>query len=129
MDISIIIPIHNTGLYLEECLSSVFCQSFQSFELICVDDCSQDVKTKEILDTYQTQHSNMKVFFLEQNVGAAEARNIGFSHAQGEYVIFLDADDVFNKDMLFLLHNKVVEEGSDVCICGYDAFVVESIYG
>ncbi len=126
IQISVIMPIHNTGIYLEECLSSVFNQSFQAFELICLDDCSQDVKTKEILDKYQSQNSNMKVVFLEQNVGAAETRNIGYSYSQGKYVIFLDADDVFDKDMLSLLYYKIVVEDADVCICGYETFIVEN---
>ena len=74
IQISVIMPIHNTGIYLEECLSSVFNQSFQAFELICLDDCSQDVKTKEILDKYQLQNSNMKVVFLEHYLQVPQAR-------------------------------------------------------
>lgn len=119
-------PVHNTGIYLEECLSSVFNQTFQDFELICVDDCSKDIQTKEILKAYQAQHSNMTVLFLEQNVGAGEARNIGFTKAQGEYVIFLDADDVFKEDMLSQMYEKVVLENADICICGYTSFYVEN---
>lgn len=93
--ISIIVPVHNTGVYLEESLESIFTQSFQEFEVICVDDASSDKLTREILHRYQCIYENMRVIWLEENIGAGEARNIGFDEAKGEYVIFLDADDVF----------------------------------
>lgn len=124
--ISIIMPVHNTGIYLEECLESVFHQTFCDFELICVDDCSKDEETKKILNGYSLQHSNITILALEQNVGAGEARNIGFAKAQGEYVIFLDADDIFAEDMLKLMYEKACLENADVCLCGYRAFRKEN---
>lgn len=124
--ISIIMPVHNTGIYLEECLLSIVQQKFSDFELICVDDCSTDVQTREILKIYQEKYANITVLFLEQNVGAGEARNIGFSKAQGEYIIFLDADDVFEESMLSEMYEKAVSEEADVCVCDYKSFFVEN---
>ena len=81
--ISIIAPVHNTGIYLEEALESIFVQSFQDFEVICVDDASSDRLTRAILQKYQSLHESMRVIWLRENVGAGEARNIGFAEAKG----------------------------------------------
>lgn len=123
--ISIIMTVHNTGVYLEEALESIFLQSFQDFELICVDDASTDKLTKEILQKYQLLYKNMHVIWLDDNVGAGEARNIGFSKAQGEYVIFLDADDVFANEMLEEMYRCIIFNNADVCVCGHEEFYTE----
>ena len=120
--ISVIMPVYNPGIYLEECLESVFAQTFADFELICVDDASKDDLTLKILESYQDRYDNMKVLHLKQNVGAGEARNRGFKEAVGEYVIFLDSDDVYAKELLERMYSKCVETDADVCICGFIRF-------
>lgn len=117
-------PVHNTGIYLEEALKALFIQSFQKFELICVDDFSNDKLTKDILNQYQCRYEKMQVIWLEHNVGAGEARNVGFSKAKGEYAIFLDADDVFADDFLERMYQCICFNNADVCICGYQNFYV-----
>lgn len=124
--ISVIMPVHNTGIYLEESLNSIFAQSFHEFELICVDDASDDELTKNILYSFQSNYENMQVITLKNNVGAARARNTGFQKAGGEYVIFLDADDLFADDMLEKMYQSVRVNHADVCICGYQAFYIEN---
>lgn len=124
--ISIIMPVHNTGIYLEEALKTVFKQSLQEFELICVDDSSSDKQTKDILRSYQDRHDNMQIIWLESNVGAGIARNIGFSNAKGEYTIFLDADDLFAEDFLEKMYDCISENQAEVCICGYEAFYINN---
>lgn len=123
--ISIIVPVHNTGVYLEESLESIFTQSFQEFEVICVDDASSDKLTREILHRYQCIYENMRVIWLEENIGAGEARNIGFDEAKGEYVIFLDADDVFGNKLLEKMYQHICINNADVCVCGHEEFYVE----
>lgn len=123
--ISVIVPVHNTGIYLEESLESIFAQTFQEFEVICVDDASSDKLTKEILQKYQLAYGNMHVICLKENVGAGEARNIGFAKAKGEYVIFLDADDVFGNKLLEKMYQRVSINCADVCVCGHEEFYVE----
>ncbi len=120
--ISIIMPVHNTGIYLEEALESIFLQSFREFELICVDDASTDKLTKEILMRYRSLHKNMYVIWLKENVGAGKARNIGFKKVQGEYVIFLDADDVFAEELLEEMYQCIGTSDADVCVCGHEEF-------
>lgn len=120
--ISVIMPVYNPGIYFEECLQCIFAQTFTDFELICVDDASRDELILKTLEDYQNKYSNMKVLHLEQNVGAGEARNRGFKEAVGEYIIFLDSDDVFAKEMLEKMYSKCVETDADVCMCGYIDF-------
>ena len=125
IEISIIMPVHNAGIYLEETLESVFAQTFREFELICVDDCSDDGLTRDLLHAFGRRHDNMRLIELEHPVGAAEARNTGFSKAQGTYVIFLDADDIFADDLLEKMYSCICINSADVCVCGYQDFYVE----
>lgn len=124
--ISVVMPVHNTGIYLQESLESVFKQSFQALELICVDDMSDDELTIQILKQYQCQYENMQVIRLDHNAGAGEARNIGFSEVTGDYTIFLDADDIFDENFLEKMYQCICENGADVCICGYQIFYMEN---
>ena len=124
--ISIVMPVHNTGVYLREALESIFNQSLQDFEVICVDDASDEEKTEDILLEYQSVHKNMCVIWLKENVGAGEARNIGFSFAKGEYVCFLDADDIFTEGLFEKLYRCIHINNADVCICGHEEFYIEN---
>lgn len=126
IEISIVMPVYNTGRNLEDALKSVFAQSFHAFELICVDDSSTDELTMKILRIYQKQNQNMQVIWLGSNVGAGEARNIGFSKAKGKYTIFLDADDLFAEELLERMYQCIVVNHADVCICGYVEFYIDS---
>lgn len=120
--ISIVMPVYNTGKYLEESIKSILLQSYTDFELICVDDCSRDKLTKEILCKYSEEDSRIKVLALERNVGAAEARNIGATHATGTYITFLDGDDVFHKDMLKKIYITIEKYDADMCVWGFRTF-------
>lgn len=123
LTISIIMPIYNTpGKYLEECLDSVFAQTFAGFELICVDDASDNKETKALIDTYKNKHENMRVIRLEHRSGAAAARNMGFSYAKSEYVIFLDSDDIYAKNFLMEMYQCIEENQADFCVCGCTRF-------
>lgn len=123
-EISIIVPIHNTPKkVLSECLNCLTHQNFEAYELICVDDCSLKEETLDIESEYEKKYTDIvKMFRLKNNVGAAEARNFGLDHAEGDYCIFLDSDDVFSTDFLTELYKKIVENDSDICLCGYSLF-------
>ncbi|GFI07889.1 putative glycosyltransferase EpsH [Lachnospiraceae bacterium] len=124
--ISIIMPVHNSGKYLEEALETIFNQTFQEFELICVDDASSDPLTIHILEEYLKVYRNMQVIKLQNNLGAGEARNAGFLKAQGEYTIFLDADDLFAENFLEEMYQCITRNHADVCVCGYQIFHMEN---
>lgn len=93
--ISFVIPVYNAQKYLQDCLDSVMCQ-LEGNELILVNDGSTD-SSGEICDTYAASGKAVSVLHIE-NHGVAYARNLGVSHAVGEYIVFLDADDYINKD-------------------------------
>ncbi len=98
MLVSVIITAHNYARYLERAIRSVLSQSLHqdNYEIIVIDDASTD-ETPHILENYKDQ---CKVFRMEKNVGLAEARNFGIRKALGMYVVFLDADDYIQYDML-----------------------------
>ena len=119
--ISIIIPVYNCGKYLNKCLDSLINQSLKDFEIICVDDGSTDSSGKIVTD-YSERESRIKKIYQEHN-NAGAARNLGFSYANGKYVIFLDADDFFEEDMLEKLYSAAISSGSDITICRSDAYL------
>ncbi|MDZ4751604.1 MAG: glycosyltransferase family A protein [Flavobacteriales bacterium] len=96
--ISVIITTFNYAQYVERAIRSAVEQSVprDSFEIIVVDDASTD-RTKEVLAEY---HADARIYHLEKNVGLAAARNYGIHKAKGQFIIFLDADDYFHRDLL-----------------------------
>ncbi len=90
---SIIIPVYNVAPYLRECLDSLLIQTFTDWEAICVDDGSTD-GSGEILDKYAALDLRIRVF-RQANAGAGNARNFGLHEATGEFVLFMDGDDVY----------------------------------
>lgn len=94
--VSFVIPIYNTEKYLNQCVDSLLCQTFNDFEIILVDDGSQD-DSPQICDRYSEVDSRVKVIHKE-NGGQADARNIGTLQAQGDYIIFVDSDDFWLKE-------------------------------
>lgn len=105
MKFSVIIPLYNKESYLSQTLNSVKGQTYKDFEVIIVDDGSLD-RSLSIANSYKTD-SRFKVYHL-QNGGVSKARNYGISVCKGDYICFLDADDVWNKNYLseaaYLLH-------------------------
>ena len=90
--ISVIIPIYNTGQYLEKCLLSVINQSFKDIEIICINDCSTD-NSLQILKKINSIDKRIKIISLYKNSGLSVARNIGLENALGDYICFVDSDD------------------------------------
>lgn len=88
--VSVIIPVFNSEKYIEESIESVLGQTYKNIELICIDDGSTD-NSLSILESF----GDKIVLIKSSNCGASEARNKGISLAEGEYIAFLDADDVW----------------------------------
>ncbi len=103
--VSVIIPVYNAENFLKRCLDSVCNQTLSDIEIICINDCSTD-KSVEILKQY-----NVKIINLEENKGAAYARNIGIEQACGEYLGFVDSDDYIAPDFYEKLYSK---SGADI---------------
>ena len=96
--ISIIVPCYNIEKYISKTLESVRNQTFQNFEIILIDDGSKD-NTGKILDDYNKKDKRIKVIH-KINEGVSQARNIGIENAVGEYIYFLDGDDLIEKNLL-----------------------------
>ena len=90
--ISIIIPVYNAEKYLRQCLDSVLAQTYTNWECLLVDDGSKD-SSGTICDEYASKDSRFKVFHKE-NGGVSSARNVGIDNMTGEFVSFIDADDL-----------------------------------
>ncbi len=97
--ISFIVPVYNTEKYLPICLNSVLNQTEQSIEVICINDASKD-NSIQVLKYYENHYKGkMKVITLEENQGLSYARNLGLDAAQGEYIIYVDSDDIISLNM------------------------------
>lgn len=115
--ISIIIPVYNVENYIERCIDSLISQSYINLEIILVDDGSTD-KSGEICDRYAVVDNRIKVIHIK-NSGRGEARNIGLSQANGQYIGFVDSDDWVEKDLYKYLIENIEETKADISICAY----------
>lgn len=97
--ISIIMPTYNCAKFIEETIKSIQAQTYNSWELIIVDDCSTD-NTKEIVERYIKSDTRIKYNCLEKNSGAAVARTTAMNLANGEYMAFCDSDDIWTNNKL-----------------------------
>ncbi len=97
--VSILMPAYNEERYIGEAITSVINQTYQNWELIIVDDCSQD-RTSEIIKQYIINEPKIKLHHFPENRGACAALNEALSKAKGEYICWLSADDKYKPDML-----------------------------
>ncbi len=112
--VSVIVPVYNVQNYLKECLDSILNQTLKELELICIDDGSTD-GSLEILKEYQKK--DPRVIVLEQeNLGAGAARNKGLKVAKGEFLSFLDSDDIFASGMLEEAYRRCMQTDAQICI-------------
>ncbi len=137
---SIVVPCHNSRAWLRPCLDSVLSQSCADFEIIGVDDASPDGSGR-ILDEYAAADSRVRVLHLTENVGLGLARNVGLKECRGDYVLFLDADDVYlpgslaaiaaridatdRPDILMFDYERIFWDGKVVRNQRHDAFARE----
>ena len=119
MKISIIIPCYNSEKYLAACMDSVLAQTFEDFEAILIDDGSKD-NTLSIARSYAQKDLRVRVLARE-NGGVAAARNLGLDHAQGEWVTFVDSDDLLPANALETLLSGVRED-VDMVVCAHETF-------
>ena len=118
--VSVIIPVYNVQDFLRECLSSVVHQSYSNLEILLIDDGSSDA-SGEICDEYA--HSDARVRVIHKsNGGQASARNAALELARGEFLTFVDSDDVADVDLVQTLLNLIKTFGVKIAMCGYEAF-------
>lgn len=116
--LSIIIPVYNLKNYIEKTLDSVLSQSYRSIEIIIVDDGSTD-RTKEIVDEYAAKYAGKIFVYHISNGGVTNARLFGVSKAQGDWIGFVDGDDIIESDMYERLIYNAEIYNADISHCGY----------
>ena len=112
--VTIIVPVYNAEAYLEKCIHSLLSQSYHKVEIVLVDDGSTDISGK-IADEFAAQDSRIRLLH-QSNSGVSIARNNGIGLAQGEWIIFVDADDTIDPDYIEKLIS--VSQDVDMVICG-----------
>lgn len=106
--VSIIMPSYNTEKYISESIESIIAQTYKNWELLIIDDCSEDL-TIQIIQKYLKVYPNIFLIQLEKNSGAAVSRNKGIEKANGEYIAFLDSDDLWEENKLEIQINFMKE--------------------
>jgi glycosyltransferase involved in cell wall biosynthesis len=114
--VSVVMPVYNGMPHLKACLASLTAQSLRNFEVILVDDGSTDESLEVLRDFAESDPFDRVILLTQEHQGAGAARNLGLDHAQGEYVAFLDADDVFDKGMLGRAYGKAKADQAAVCV-------------
>lgn len=109
---SIIFPVYNREAYLKEALDSILDQSFQDFELIVIDDGSED-RSMEILDQYSTLFPNFSLI-TQNHLGVSEARNAGLKRARGKYICFVDSDDLIPSAYLQDFYSLILQTQANI---------------
>ena len=112
--ISVIVPAYNSEKWLADCCQSIFSQTYHNVELIIVDDGSCD-GTSDLADKLSVGKENVKVIHTE-NGGVCRARNVGLDNASGEYIVFLDADDMMESNAIETLYSRIKEESADIAV-------------
>lgn len=117
--ISIITPNYNCERFIESTIKSVLAQTYVNWEMIIVDDCSTD-NSYEIALNYAKQDSRIKVFRNEINSGAAISRNFALDNAKGNYIAFLDSDDLWEPNKMEFQLNFMKKNNCDFSFSRYD---------
>ena len=108
--VSIITPTYNCAQYIGETIDTVISQTYINWEMIIVDDCSSD-DTDKIVSKYQKRDSRIKYYRLANNSGAAVARTVAMRLASGKYIAFLDSDDLWMPNKLFVQLDFMIKNG------------------
>lgn len=121
--ISVIVPVYNVAPYLKRCLDSVVCQTYSNYEVILIDDGSTD-GSGEICDDYADKYPHIRVYH-QQNSGVSSARNLGIDKANGDFLTFIDSDDIIEFDMLQNMYENAMRFDADISCCLLDVVDVD----
>ena len=118
--VSVVMPVYNAEDYIKPAIETVLSQTLCDFELICVDDGSTD-ESVEIVKSFAAKDDRIKLIEMS-HIGVSTARNKGLLKAQGEYIIFLDADDFYEDTLLEKLYNSAKEHNLDIVATDFDLY-------
>lgn len=120
MKFSIIVPVYNTEEFVGDCIDSVLNQTYDDFELVLVDDGSTD-ESGDVCKKYAAEDGRV-LFFHKENSGQIETRCYGISKSHGDYIVFLDSDDILDKNALKVIAQKIDAYNCDMVIYSYERF-------
>lgn len=129
--VSIIIPIYNVEKFVEESLSSALNQSYENIEYIIVDDCGNDNSmsiVNKLTRSERYNNKNIKIIKQERNLGVSAARNKGVRCSSGDYIFFMDSDDIISPDCIELHIKAIIESGADFTIGGIDVIGKKTVH-
>lgn len=118
--ISVIVPIYNSSKYLEECINSILNQTYRNLEIILINDGSEDDSIK-ICEELKEKDERI-IVINKNNTGVSDTRNMGIRVSKGEYIIFIDSDDIIDSNMIDLLYKAAGENNVDVVRCNYQEY-------
>ena len=121
-EVTIGIPVYNSEKYLKETLESALSQTFPSIEFLIMDDCSTDT-SMAIVQAYQQTHprgEHIRIIHQPRNMGIGIARNRIIDEAQGQYLYFLDADDIITPDAISLLHENAIQNDAEMVYASHE---------
>ena len=118
--VSVIIPMYNCEQFIPDLLKMFSDQSFKDFEVICVIDGATD-GTEEAVKKYCEIDDRFR-YVVRDNGGAGATRNTGIDEANGKYIIFSDADDLYSKDYLLKLYTAAERDDAEIAVCGTITF-------
>ena len=116
--ISILLPVFNSERYISSCIDSILKQSYGDFELIICNDGSID-KSGDIIQEFASKDKRIKSFYKENEKSISKTRNFLLEKVRGEYFIFVDSDDIVEKDFLMILLETMEKSQSDIVACGF----------
>lgn len=118
--ISVIVPIYNVAPYLDRCVDSLVKQTYRNLEIILVDDGSTD-DSGALADRWGVRDRRITVYH-KQNGGVSDARNYGIDRAQGQYLSFVDSDDIVDEAFIQVLYDTLTSTGTRISVVGYHRF-------
>ena len=122
--VSVIVPVYNVEKYLGECLDSILGQTYDNLQIICIDDASPD-RSLEIIKDYAERDKRIEYIALSQNKGVGNARNVGLSKVRGEYISWIDSDDVIHPKFVETLLSIAIKGDCDIVECNLTRFSTE----
>lgn len=123
--ISVIIPIYNASSFLVRCMDTICAQTYTNIEIVLINDGSKD-NSLEICKSYQDKDSRIKIID-KPNGGVSAARNDGLDNSTGEYVCFVDADDIVSVDYVKYMYELAIKNNADISVCNFTR-VADGIY-
>lgn len=112
--VSLVVPAYNAEEFIARAVDTALAQSFKNLEILIVNDGSTD-RTQEVIDWYKERYPQVRSVY-QSNAGQAVARNIGVMHAKGEYVGFMDSDDLLRPDMIEKLYDSIIKNFCDIAM-------------